>query len=112
MRHSASPGPTRKRRKRRGAPDTLYPREEITRVLKRCRDPSARPEQLTPTALAREEFSRVAVARVQRLDKAGAFRLGSRGGLRVYGNNGEFRAAGKTVSLRALERALGLEPLA
>jgi hypothetical protein len=106
------PPSRRSRRRRRGKPDTRYPREEIARVLKLRRDRNTLPEQLTPTALARKGFSRVAVRRVLNLDDHGAFQLGPRGGLRVYGNNGEFRAANRTESLRGLERALGLEQLA
>jgi hypothetical protein len=106
------PPSRRSRRRRRGKPDTRYPREEIARVLKLRRDRNTLPQQLTPTALARKGFSRTAVTRVLNLDDHGAFQLGPRGGLRVLGNNGEFRAAGKTVSLRALERGLGLDRLA
>lgn len=111
---SPPPRPTsrRSRRRRRGRRDTFYAREEIARVLTLWRNRNTLPQQLTPSSLARKDFSRTAVTRVLNLDNHGAFQLGPRGGLRVYGNNGEFRAARKTESLRALERALGLEPLA
>ena len=95
-----------------GSPDALYPREEIARALRGWRNRNDSPQQVSQASLARAEFSRTAVRRVIRLDEHGAFDLGQRGGLRLHGTNGEFRAAPKKVSLRALERALGLPPLA
>jgi hypothetical protein len=110
---AAVPPSKRGRRKgAAGAPDAFYDREEIKRVLRLWRDRSTAPQKISQTSLARPGFSRTAVRRVIRLDEHGAFELGSRGRLRLLGIHGEFRAAPKKVSLRALERALGLEPLA
>jgi hypothetical protein len=86
-----------------GAPERRYPRGEIARVLLARRE-----RRVSQEDLARAGFSRTAVRRVIRLDRHGGFRLGPRGG---FGSNGEFRPAGREVSLRALERALGLGPL-
>jgi hypothetical protein len=96
------------RRGREGAPDRLYPSVEIARVLIALADD---PEH-SQTSLASRALPRTAVRRVIRLDRHGAFSLGPRGGLRLLGTNGEFRAAGKEVPLRVLERVLGLEPFA
>jgi hypothetical protein len=95
-----------------GAPDALYDREEIKRALCLWRDRATSPQQISQASIARPGFSRTAVRRVIRLDEHGAFERGPRGGLRLLGIRGEFRAAPKKVSLRALERALGLTPLA
>lgn len=94
-----------------GAPDRLYPREEIARVVRAWRARHSAPQQISPRSLARPGFSHKAVRRVIRLDDEGAFRLGPRGGLWCAGINGEFRHAHKQESLRALELALGLPPL-
>jgi hypothetical protein len=89
-----------------GVPEKRYPRDEVVRVLL-----ARRAGSVSQRELARPEFPRKAVRRVIRLDEHGAFRLGPRGGLSWAGSNGEFRPAGKEVSLRALERALGLGSL-
>jgi hypothetical protein len=102
----------RETRSKAGAPEALYDRDEIARVLTLWRNRSTLPQAVSQSSLARGTFPRTAVRRVIRLDDNGAFQLGPRGGLRLLGINGEFRAAPKRVSLRALERALGLEPLA
>jgi hypothetical protein len=113
---AAAPRPRRREKRAAkgtaGSPDALYPREEIKRALLLWRSRSTSPQQVSQSSIARPGFSRVAVRRVIRLDEHGAFELGPRGGLRLLGINGEFRAVPKKVSLRALERALGLEPLA
>ena len=98
-------------RRGRGAPEALYPREEIVRVLHAWRGRRGAPQRITPGSLERPGFTRKAVRRVIALDAVGAFELGPRGGLKLAGINGEFRPARKLVSLRALERALGLGSL-
>jgi hypothetical protein len=103
---------TGRRKGTAGAPDAFYDRSEIKRVLLAWRRRETAPQQISRTSLARPGFSRTAVRRVIRLDENGAFRLGARGGLKLLGINGEFRAAPTRISLRALERSLGLEPLA
>ena len=94
-----------------GAPQGMYPREEIVRVLRAWRGRQDGPQRVSTRSLERPGFSHKAVRRVIRLDDEGAFRLGPRGGLRCAGINGEFRPAGERVSLRALERLLGLGSL-
>jgi hypothetical protein len=93
-----------------GSPDTLYDRGEIKRALELWRSRDDSPQKISQSSIARKTFPRTAVRRVIRLDEHGAFELGPSGGLRLRGIHGEFRAAPKTVSLRALERALGLKP--
>jgi len=105
------PRTKRAARRRVGTPDTLYDRDEIKRVVLLWRNRETSPQQISVTSLARRGFSRAAVRRVIRLDEHHAFSLGPRGGLSLHGIDGEFRAAPRKVSLRALERALGLEPL-
>lgn len=97
---------------RTGAPDTFYKRDEVKRALVLWRGRETSPQQISQSSIARPGFPRTAVRRVIRLDEHGAFELGPRGGLRLLGINGEFRAAPEKISLRTLERALGLEPLA
>jgi hypothetical protein len=103
---------TRVTKRRAGTPETFYDRAEIRRVLVLWRGRASSPQQISQKSLARKGFSRMAVRRVIRLDEYGAFELGPRGGLRLHGIDGEFRAAPKKVSLRSLERALGLPSMA
>jgi hypothetical protein len=101
----------RKNRKGVGAPEAFYDRDEIKRAVELWRGRDSLPQEISQTSIARPGFPRTAVRRALRLDEHGAFELGPRGGLRLLGIDGEFRAAAKKVSLRALERTLGLEPL-
>lgn len=105
------PAPAVNKTHQAGAPDRLYPRDEIVRVLRAWRGRYDTPQKVSARSLARPGFSRTAVRRVIRLDENGAFQLGPRGGLKWHGIDGEFRAARKLVSLRALEEALGLGSL-
>jgi hypothetical protein len=103
---------TKRRRKRSaGAKEKLYPRAEVRRVIVMWRDREHVPQQVSKSSLARRGFSRKAVQRVIRLDEGGAFRLGPRGGLQLIGMDGGFRSAPDMISLRKLERALGLDSL-
>jgi hypothetical protein len=108
----AAPRRTRRKKGTAGAPEGKYERDEIKRVLLAWRSRTTAPQHITKSSLARPGFSRTAVRRVIRLDEHGAFHFGPRGGLELLGISGEFRAAPARVSLRALERALGLDPLA
>lgn len=102
-RRNPNPAPPR----RVGAPEQDYPREQVARVLVALRN-----GQDTLGGLARTSgLSVKAVRRIKRLAEHGGLELGPRGGLRCARSHGEFGHARKFVSLRELERALGLGPL-
>lgn len=99
------------RGRKAGAHDKLYPRDAVARVVRAWRGRYDGPQRVSIRSLARPEFSSNAVRRVKRLDEAGAFQLGPRGGLMCVGIDKQFRHSGPKISLRELERILGLEPL-
>ncbi len=91
-----------------GHPAVDYSRGQIAVAVRRWRD-GGRKRNVSEIS-RRTQLSRPLIMRIGRLDDHGAFELGPRGGLRVLGRDGTFRAADASVSIRALEKALGLAP--
>jgi hypothetical protein len=102
---------SRPRRRRRGEPGVdpkQYPTNTVINAIRHWRKGGDNPNQSEISR--RTGLSRTAVRRIGRLDDLGAFKLGPRGGLHLLGIDGRFRAARASVSLKALEAALDLEP--
>jgi hypothetical protein len=105
---------TRSRRRKQttrttyGHPEKKYPRSQVVDAIHRWREGG---ENRNVSEISRRtKLSRQVLERIGRLDQAGAFELGPRGGLLVPGTDRKFRAAGASISIRALERALDLPP--
>jgi hypothetical protein len=100
-------------RSRGGHPDTDYDGLAVAKVVRELKLAERNGhEPRSPGAIAgssKGALSRNAVLRIERLIDEGVLDWDFRGDR--LGINGEFRATPEKISLRALERAAGLEPL-
>ena len=104
---ASGPAPTALQRTPRGAPSTQYRAKDVARVVRLWADGALNQSEIA----AKTELPRTVIRRIGRLVDAGVLWFDSHGRL-LLGKGTEFRAAEETVSLRDLERDVGLKPFA